>query len=57
MADEKKNTYNFGNFIMMLVVVTFIAVIFMAGIYAQQQYEMTVRVNEAVQATQAVFTK
>lgn len=57
MADEKKRTYNFGNFVVMLVAVTFIAVIFMAGIYAQQQYEMSKRVNEAVRATQAAFTK
>jgi len=57
MADEAKRTYNFGNFMIMLVVVTFIAVIFMAGIYAQQQYEMAKRVNEAVYATQAAFTK
>ncbi len=57
MADEKKRTYNFGNFMVMLIVVTFIAVIFMAGIYAQQQYEMHKKVNEAVQKTQAVFTK
>lgn len=51
MADEKKRTYNFGNFVIMLVVVTFIAVIFMAGIYVQQQYEAAQRVDEAVKAT------
>lgn len=57
MADEKKRTYNFGNFIVILVVVTFVAVIFMAGIYAQQQYEMAKKVNQAVEATKSALTQ
>lgn len=57
MEDEKNKISNFGNLIIVLVAVTFIAVIFMAGIYAQQQYETEKRIDNAIEATKKALSK